>query len=136
MSRSALDVYTSAEKATKSGRQLEAYALTQSARLLQRCQELWDTEGHEARLDEALKKNQMLWTFFQAELADDANPLPLEIRKNLLNLSRFVDRRTFDVMAFPAADKLGVLININRNIAAGLSGPGAAVEAEAELASR
>jgi flagellar protein FlaF len=48
--------------------------------------------------------------------------LPLEIKQNLLALSVFVDRRIFEVMAYPAPEKLDILININRNIAAGLRG--------------
>jgi hypothetical protein len=47
--------------------------------------------------------------------------LPDDLRVNLLQLIQFIDRRTFDVMAFPAADKLAALISINRNIAAGLA---------------
>ena len=78
-------------------------------------------DGHEARLDDALKLNQRLWTFFQAELQASDNPLPEDLRINLLQLIQFIDRRTFDVMARPAADKLAALISINRNIAAGLS---------------
>jgi len=38
-----------------------------------------------------------------------------------LRLSAFVDKRTFQVMAEPSPDKLQALIDINRNIAAGLS---------------
>jgi flagellar protein FlaF len=50
------------------------------------------------------------------------NPLPEEIRQNILSLSVFVDRRIFEVMAYPAPEKLDILISINRNIAAGLRG--------------
>ncbi len=44
-----------------------------------------------------------------------------ELRRDLLRLSGFVDKRTFEIMAEPEADKLIVLIDINRNIATGLS---------------
>jgi flagellar protein FlaF len=33
-----------------------------------------------------------------------------------------VDRRSFEVLAYPAPEKLDVLININLNVAAGLRG--------------
>ncbi len=39
----------------------------------------------------------------------------------LLRLSVAVDKRTFEIMAAPDAHKLSVLIDINRNIATGLS---------------
>jgi flagellar protein FlaF len=121
MSRSKADAYAEVEKISASGRQLEASALFRVARALQQAQDQWGAEGHDTRLDDALKLNQRLWTFFQAELQADDNPLPDDLRVNLLQLIQFIDRRTFDVMAFPAADKLAALISINRNIAAGLA---------------
>lgn len=121
MSRSKADAYSEVEKISASGRQLEASALFRVARALQQAQDRWGGPGHEARLDEALKLNQRLWTFFQAELAASDNPLPQDLKVNLLQLIQFIDRRTFDVMAFPAAEKLTALISINRNVAAGLS---------------
>ena len=73
-------------------------------------------------LEDALNYNQKVWTFFQAELSMQDNPLPDEIKKNLLALSMFVDRRTFEALAYPAPEKLDILININLNVSAGLRG--------------
>lgn len=115
------DAYSSVEKITASGRQLEASALFRAARALQLAQDGWGKPGAEQKLDEALKQNQRLWTFFQSELAADDNPLPTELKLHLLKLIEFIDKRTFEVMAFPAPDKVTILININRNVAAGLS---------------
>ncbi|MBX3147467.1 MAG: flagellar biosynthesis regulator FlaF [Gemmatimonadales bacterium] len=120
MSRIA-DAYATVEKVSTSGRQLEASALFRAARALQAVQDQWEAPDRERRLDEALKLNQRLWTFFQTELASDDNPLPRDLKVQLLNLIEFIDKRTFDVMAFPTAAKLRVLIDINRNVAAGLS---------------
>ena len=115
------DAYSSVEKITASGRQLEASALFRAARALQLAQDQWGAPGAEQKLDEALKLNQRLWTFFQSELAASDNPLPPELKWQLLKLVEFIDRRTFEIMAFPAPDKVGILVAINRNIAAGLS---------------
>ncbi|MBM4188718.1 MAG: flagellar biosynthesis regulator FlaF [Gemmatimonadetes bacterium] len=115
------DAYATVEKITVSGRQLEASALFRVARALQQAQAQWATPGGPARLDEALKLNQKLWTFFQAEISAPDCPLPAELKLGLCQLIEFVDRRTFDVLLAPAPDKLTILININRNIAAGLS---------------
>jgi len=52
------------------------------------------------------------------------NPLPEEVKHNLLSLSLFIDRRTFEALAYPAPEKLDILININLNVAAGLRGEG------------
>lgn len=118
---SALNAYDTAARATESSRALEARALFQGARLLEACGEGWDLPDRAALLDHALRYNQRLWTFFQSELSDPGNPLPREIRSNLLSLSLFVDRRIFDLMERPDREKLRALIEINRQIGAGLS---------------
>jgi flagellar protein FlaF len=117
-----LDVYQNVERATLSGRELEAAVLNKAAMMLIDAKNRWDDEGHDERLDVALKYNQRIWSFFQVEVTSEDNPLPMEIKRNILALSAFVDRRTFDIMAHPAQDKLTMLININHNIAAGLRG--------------
>lgn len=117
-----LDAYQSVEKTTLSGRELEASVLNKAALRLQDVQQHWSDPDHEALLDDALKYNQRVWSFFQSEVTQAENPLPAEIKHNILALSVFVDRRIFEVMAYPAPEKLDVLININRNLAAGLRG--------------
>jgi flagellar protein FlaF len=49
-----------------------------------------------------------------------ANPLPPELKANIISLSVFVDRQTLSALSDPSAAKLNTLIDINRNIAAGL----------------
>ena len=122
MSRNPLDAYKSVENSTLSGRDLEATVLDKAALRLQEVKTNWSSPDRDVLLDEALKYNQRVWTFFQAEVSMPENPLPPEIRQNILTLSVFVDRRIFDVMAYPEAGKLDILININRNLAAGLRG--------------
>jgi flagellar protein FlaF len=121
-----LDAYQAVEKTTLSGRELEASVLMRAALLLADVQNNWGQAGHEERLDNALRHNQRIWTLFQAELTSPDNPLPAEIRQNLLSLSAFIDKRTFDVMAFPEPRKLDILISINKNLAAGLRGDASA----------
>jgi len=112
--------YQAVEKETISGRETEARVLTQAAIKLQNCQQNWGEKGHEQRLEEALRYNQKIWSIFQAELSRDDNPLPKQLASNLLKLSIFIDRRIFDTIASPSPEKLDAVININRNIAAGL----------------
>ena len=109
-----LMAYENVSKAAMSGRELEAAVLTKAAQRLKRCQDTWNEEGAGEKLDEALRYNQKLWTHFQGQLTDPENPLPPLIKQNLLNLSVFVDRRTFELMADPSAEKLTPLININQ----------------------
>ena len=90
--------------------------------MLKSCQEHWNEEGHFKRLDEALTFNQRVWTIFQDELIREDNPLPAELRGDILNLSVFIDKRIIEIMNDPSPDKLDIIININFNLAAGLRG--------------
>jgi flagellar protein FlaF len=103
-----------------SDREIEAEALTRGAHLLQTCQQNWDAPDRGTKLMEALEFNQKLWSIFQGALAEADHPLPLELRRDILRLGRFIDGRIFDIMAYPDAAKLDVIIRINQNLAAGL----------------
>ena len=120
MSAAQLEAYKSAQKSVMSGREIEAMVLTKAALQLKKCRGNWDPDDRDGKRSESLKFNQDIWTILQGELAKDDNPLPVQLRQDLLSLSLFVDKRTFDVMAFPSPEKLDILININLNIAAGL----------------
>ena len=112
--------YNDMAQETLSGRDLEAHVLTKAANKLKSCKSSWDQPNHNDLLNEALKYNQKVWTFFQSELSTNDNGLSKEVRQDLLNLSIFIDRHTLNVMSFPDPDKLNVLIDINMNIASGL----------------
>jgi flagellar biosynthesis activator protein FlaF len=118
---SGLSAYQEIEKTTLSGRALEALILNKAAMQLIDARNNWTTATDGDGLDEALKYNQKIWTFFQVELTDPENALPVEIKQNLLSLARFVDKRTVEVMVAPTPEKLDILIAINQNIAAGLN---------------
>lgn len=117
-----LDAYQTIEKSTLSGRELEASVLMRAAQLLAEVQQNWQAPERNERLDHALRHNMRIWTLFQAELTRADNPLPPELRSNLLSLSVFIDKHSFEVMADPDPTKLDILISINKNIAAGLRG--------------
>lgn len=112
--------YSSVYKSTLTGREIEAAALNNAAIKLRDCQINWGQEGHAQRLSDSLRLNQQIWIIFQSELAKPDNPLPLNIRKDILTLSIFISKQIFDIMAYPASEKLDILINININLAAGL----------------
>lgn len=108
-----------------SDRETEARVLTQGALKLVDCVNNWDTPDRAKRLDTALRYNQRIWSIFQAEVTKEDNPLPDNIKNNIIQLSRFIDQRIFDTMAFPEKQKLNIIIKINQNIAAGLRGSAA-----------
>ena len=120
MYSNSLKAYESVDRTTMSGRETEARVLTKAALKLKSCQDSWQAESREAKLEEALKYTQRIWSIFQAELSNKENPLPRQVRLNLLRLASFIDKRIFETVAFPSPEKLTAIIEINRNIAAGL----------------
>jgi flagellar protein FlaF len=124
----ALDAYKQVDKNTNSGRETEARVLTEAALKLKRCQENWHDPQRDGQLDTALRYNQKIWSLFQGELEREDNPLPQKLRIDILRLAAFIDKRIFEVMAYPSPEKLTIIININQNLAAGLRGnPGTGV---------
>src|SRR6478672_13735723 len=114
------DAYVSTANLTMSDREIEAEALTKAALLLQMCQENWDAPDRERKLTEALEFNQKLWSIFEGSLSEADHPLPAQLRTDILRLGHFIDSRIFELLAFPASEKLNVIIHINQNLAAGL----------------
>lgn len=120
MQQNSVNAYTAIQKEHLSGRELEASVLSKAGIMLKSVKDNWDAPDRDQKLLEAVKFNQKVWSFFQAELSDPENPLPKNLREDILNLSIFVDKRLFEVLAFPDAEKLSIIIDINFNIAAGL----------------
>ena len=116
----AIKEYVGIQKESMSGRELEASVLTKGGLMLKAVQDDWDAPDREAKMLEAIKYNQKVWSFFQAELTEPGHPMPKNLREDLLNLSLFVDKRFFEVIAYPSPEKLSIVIDINFNIAAGL----------------
>ena len=116
-----LEEYKTTQKLTLSGREIEAAALIQAARKIKECQSNWNAADRDARLDDALRNNQTIWSILQGELIKEDNPLSKQVKEDILRLSIFIDKRTFEVMLKPVPEKLTILIEINMNIAAGLN---------------
>ena len=124
--QSAAQAYKSVARQTSSPRELEASLLLQAAARLQAVQENWNSDGGSvaAKLNEALLYNRKLWSVFVGDMADSGHPMPRELRQNFLNIGLFVMNHTVAMMSNPQPERLGSLININREIAAGLLGRG------------
>ena len=102
-------------------RDTESRALLESARRMTEAQgRPDDIKG----MKEVARLNWRLWTIFQAELTQVDCPLPPEIRKNMLDLCNFVDKHTVRFLANPEPKSLDILIDVNRQIAAGLLSQG------------
>ncbi len=69
---------------------------------------------------DVLEYNQKLWQLFVSETINPDHPLPQELKNNIATLGMFVFKRTLELLADPNPDKIQALVEINRNIAAGL----------------
>ena len=117
------NAYAAAAKTAQSvvsPRELEASLLIKAATRLQAVADDWNLRERE--LDEALTYNRRLWTLLVSAVIAEDNPLPVGIKTNILGLANFIFNQTFKISADPQPQALGILVNINRDIAAGLRG--------------
>ncbi len=117
MSHDKLQAYAQTQKSSMSSREIEAMAFTKAALKLEDAKKFLDDDDSYAS---ALKFNQLLWTIIQADIVDQENQLPPQIKANILSLSIFVDRQTIKALADTDEKHLDVLIGINKNLAEGL----------------
>lgn len=126
----AANAYARMSQTAQSPRELEATILMKAATRLQLIKDDWDNK--QGDLDEALTYNRKLWTILVSSVTREDNPLPTMIRQNIVNLGLFIFNRTMQLTADPQPEKITVLVNINRDIAAGLRGMGVNAAAPAQ----
>ncbi|MEP1028421.1 MAG: flagellar biosynthesis regulator FlaF, partial [Alphaproteobacteria bacterium] len=103
--------------------QSEAWALIEAAKRMA-VSITYDAGTAQATKDArkaSLRLNWRLWTIFQAELTAARTDVPEDLRINMLTLCKFVDKHTVGALINPTPEAMFVLIEINRNIAAGLA---------------
>lgn len=111
---------SSAQKHTPDQRELEGRVLLKAANMIKDLQDNWDPNNGKA-LEETLMYNRQIWMmFYDTAIENKEGNSPNDLRSNIINLANFVFKRSLDIMAQPEKDKLNILININREIAAGL----------------
>jgi flagellar protein FlaF len=112
--------YKKVARQIASPREVEADLLMGAATRLQAVLDDWEGSKHD--FNAALLQNRKLWAIFLTDVTSNDSPLPIEIRQNVANLGMFVINHTLAISRKPQPDQLSVLININRQIAAGLQG--------------
>lgn len=112
--------YAAAQKEGLTQVEMECRAFICTASAFNRIKEHWEEE--KKNLPEALEKNKLLWTVIATSMKEDDCPQPQAVRNNIIQLAAFVFKRTFELLGDPRPEGLDVLININMNIARGLSG--------------
>ena len=118
----AAQAYARTSQTTGTVREIEAQALLMAAKKLRDVQTNWT--GPDAKLHNALLFNRRLWTIFMSAMETNDNPQPMEVRQNIANIAVFVMKQTVEMQMDPDPAKLKSLIDINCNLAAGLSGRG------------
>jgi len=118
--QSAAQAYGSVAKQIVNPRELEADLLLKAAARLQAVLDGWDRKKPE--LDDALRYNRKLWAIFLTSVTSSEHPLPVDIRQNVANLGLFVMNQTVSMLNEPKRAQIAALININRELAAGLLG--------------
>lgn len=109
-----------AQKNTPDQRELEARVLLKSAKMLADLQENLEHANLEL-IESTLKYNRQIWMmFYDTALENPENNRPNDLRSNIVNLANFIFKREVDIMSAPDKQKFDVLININKEIAAGL----------------
>ena len=103
-------------------RSLEGKVLLKSARQLEELSKRLAAGEIVSREDigHVVEYNRKLWMVFVNETMNDAHPLPQEIKNNIASLGVFVFKRSTDILGDTTPEKINALIEINRNIAAGL----------------
>ena len=118
----AAQAHARTSQTTATPREIEAQALLRAARQLQEIQNNW--KGPDRNMHKALLFNRRLWSIFLTAAEDNGNPNTMEVRQNIANIGVFVMKQTVDMQLNPDPAKLKSLIDINCNLAAGMSGRG------------
>jgi flagellar protein FlaF len=117
--QSAAQAYSKVATQTSSPRDLEADLLLRAAAQLQSIVDKWDGQKNDAYFN-ALTYNRKLWVILFSAVTSADNPLPRETRENVANLGLFIFNETIDLTSKADREKFESLVNINRQVAAGL----------------
>ncbi len=109
-----------AQAHTPDQRELEGRVLLKSAKMIVDLQSNWDQVNSDL-LEKTLKYNRQIWMmFYDTALENPEGDRPNDLRSNIINLANFIFKREVEIIASPEKEKLDILVNINKEIAAGL----------------
>ena len=114
-----MNAYQKTAQTGTNPRQLEATLLMKAATRLKQVQDQWETD--QSDLDAAVVYNRKLWTILATSATEADSPLPEEIKRNVAIIAIFIFNRSLDLIVDPKPSDLDALIEINRNVAMGLS---------------
>jgi flagellar biosynthesis activator protein FlaF len=116
------NAYQQTAKVVESPRERESALLMKAAASLQKVKDEWP--GSFDGLKPALTFNRKLWTILIAAVTKEDSPLPADVRQNVANIGLFILNQTREIMLEPsrAPQKIDGLVQLNRQLAAGLRG--------------
>jgi flagellar protein FlaF len=114
-----LNAYQATQKVTIDPRTHQAQIFHRASYKLQEAKNNW---GDARLLHDALQYNLRFWTIIQSDTLEENCPFEKTIRLNILRLSSWVDKRTFEIYDDPKPELLNSLINVNNQMADGLLG--------------
>ena len=112
--------YAQTAQKTVHPRELEASLLVKCAAKLQKLIDDQETNRH--AWHDAIQYNRQLWVVFATAATREDSPLPDMIKQNIANLAIFIFRQSLSASSKRDEASIRPIININRNIAAGLRG--------------
>jgi flagellar protein FlaF len=115
---SGAQAYAKTAKTTAGPRDVEADLLIQAANKLAAVVSGAIYDSQEIR--DAVRYNRKLWTILATSATAAENPLPPQIKQNIGNIAMFVLPQCVELEANPIPQRMVSLININRELAAGL----------------
>jgi flagellar protein FlaF len=116
--QSGAQAYANTAQKTASPRELEAQLLIRAANRLQSIVDGRIVDSSEMR--DALRYNRKLWTVLSTSATAADNPLPPAIKQNIGNIAMFVLPHCVELEFEPVPQRMVSLVNINRELAAGL----------------
>lgn len=127
-----------AQQHAENQREVEARALLKAAKFIEDMQKEWADVSRDT-VEETLKYNRKIWLmFYDTAIENPEGDRPNDLRSNIINLANFIFKREVEILSEPdrakQKEKLDILIEINREIAAGLMSEPAAEESEKEKA--
>jgi len=114
----AFKAYGQVQKRTASDKGIEHALFLQITEALEEVARS-DSPSPSAKAD-AIHRNQQLWTLLTTDLLNPANSLPIDLKSRLLQLSKFVQKTSMEILS--GTGNIADLIEVNRPIIAGLAG--------------
>lgn len=111
--------YGKQARETSDQRGLEGQLLLKAANELQKLHDNWD-KATPVDVEDILTYNRKLWMLFFDTAIEEPDERPVDLRNNIVNLCNFIFKRSMNILSEPSPEKLNVLIDINRQVAAGL----------------